>query len=241
MERESLVFAGCIVTQMASRAPFMDVDLVPPRLWTASACVAPMVPGISGLAWATVEREQRLAVFRSFGMSDERLDDAVAWTTSRFDVGNGWPGIFMDVDTARAFVQRFIPAGHEARVIALCLAVDDVAALIEAASSGSETADVAILVGLRRGAAPPPGGIELGTDVLGLEVDGSFHSFLCNGRETWIRDHLGAVPNTVGLFDDHEVARRAALHIEADGGAEPVPWRAWRLIAYPRQATPSDG
>lgn len=228
------VLGGFIIVREAARAAYMNAEIVPPRLLSASECLVPTAPGTWGIDWATATRESRLEELRKFDLADDRLDDLIAWSSSKFDRGLGWPGVFTDLVTAQEFVQRFVPNNHDARLIALCISAADVDEFLAAASPGAQTAEFAALTLVRRRGPPPAGGVELGTDVLGVELSGSFHSFLCNTLETPIREHLGALPNTLGLYDDHDIGRRAAEFIESSGGAEPVPWFAWRLLEYPR-------
>jgi hypothetical protein len=230
---EPLILAGFLVTRPAPR-PDTAAAIVPEVVITGSDCIAPMAPSTWTLAWVTNTRDERLACLGAFGLGDALLDDVVARSTAKFGAGLGWPHMFTDLETAREFLRRFVPRDHDARLLALCLSAADGARFV-ANSGAASSSEPAVLATLRSGRAPPPGGTALGSDLLGLEAGGSFHSFLCNGLEAEVHARCGVVPNTWGLYDDHDVARRSAAAIEEVGTAEPGPWFAWRMLDYARE------
>ena len=72
----------------------------------------------------------------------------------------------------------------------------------------------------------------LGWEVLGWDL-GGFHSHLCNDLEGAYSSELGIRLNAHGLIADEAEARRAAEFTNSDAaGAEPCPWRPWRIVRH---------
>jgi hypothetical protein len=70
-----------------------------------------------------------------------------------------------------------------------------------------------------------------GYEILGAEVGGSFHSFLCNYLEVPYQQQLQVRFNDYGLIADYADAVRAAEFTNLPTtGAEPVPWYPWVVI-----------
>jgi hypothetical protein len=213
----------------------MNAGIVPATVWSACDCIAPIAPSTWALNWVVEDQQARLKHLREFGIKEDRLAELVDWTSNKFGNGFGWPHFFTDIVTAREFLRTFVPADSDARLLALCLSTSDGLELLdECQNLNRHVGENAICGMLRSSVSPPAGGRECGSDILNTDIAGSFHSYLCNGLEVGIKANFGAIPNGIGIFDDHEVARAAAKWIEADGTAEPGPWNAFRVVEYDR-------
>ena len=213
----------------------MNGALVPASILTASDCIASIAPSSWALDWVVETEQSRIDKAVAFGISESRVARLVEWTSAKFDHGFGWPNFFTDLSTAREFLSEFVPDDSDARIIALCISTDDGVKLIDAIKSTDTRVGEAALVDVIRSASPPPlASRAIGSDILNTDAGGSFHSYLCNGLENHINAKFGLVPNSFGLYDEHEIARAAAQSIEADGSAEPGPWDAFRMLECER-------
>jgi hypothetical protein len=92
---------------------------------------------------------------------------------------------------------------------------------------------VGVWTALTQGVRLNPGGALRGFDVLGMEDDGSFHSFSCNDLELTFAQKFGIVFNEHGLIDIYVKAVAASDYANEDeAGAEPVPWYPFRVDEY---------
>lgn len=234
-DESRLVSGGYLVVRPAERAPFMDASLVPPRLRTASGCLAPIAPDTWAIEWASGDEAERVSAATRFGVPPERLAGLIAWATHRFDEDFLWPNVFLTLEGAREFCATFVPADSDAVVLGLALASEDVDGFLRQTAPAPREGETGLHRCLARHLPPAEGGVRLGSEVLGAELGGTFHSYLCNGLERTFAEQFGARPNAHGLFDDHALARRCAAYAgREDVGAEPVPWLAWVLLEYPR-------
>lgn len=77
-----------------------------------------------------------------------------------------------------------------------------------------------------------PNGTPIGFEVIGYEVCGSFHSYICNGLEKDLKNELDVKFNENGLIDLLEDADRATDYIEEGEMGEPVDWYPCIIIKY---------
>lgn len=78
-----------------------------------------------------------------------------------------------------------------------------------------------------------PSGTMLGFEILGDEGCCNFHSHICNGLETDLRDELEVKFNENGFIDSFEDADRSTRFIEQDEDlAEPVDWYPCLITRY---------
>jgi hypothetical protein len=80
-----------------------------------------------------------------------------------------------------------------------------------------------------------------GGNILGFEVTsfhfGHGHSWLCSGLERDMHELFGIRPNSYGLIDSYEEAKKAYQWIAEDKlqgtRAEPEPYYPWLIVQYP--------
>jgi hypothetical protein len=233
-EGSDFILGGFFITRPAPRADYMDASLVPARVITGSGCIATFAPDTWALSWVTDTEESRLEEVRRFGLPASSLPSILKWATERFDKDFGWQNVLFTLPAARDFVATHLPSDHDAEIVALVLHMADVDRFISecAPVQGSGEPGVFTMVSARMPA--PPGGAVIGSDVLGYEYGGAFHSYLCHGLEKDFASRLNVRPNGFGLYDSHETARGMARMIGDESLGEDVPWNAWRLLRYER-------
>ena len=211
----------------------MGVDLLPPRILSASSCLCDTVPDVWSIGWSEVSRDAQRATAAHFGLDDAALDRVIEWTTSALDDGRaGWPNVLFTLRDARDFAARFLDASAAVTLFGLALP-DDLARefAVDARPKSATEGPMGLWQAIERGDPPAPGGTVLGFEVLGY--DRGFHSFVCNGLERVFRDALQIVPNANGLYENEHEARRCADHaMRPDVGAEPGLWLPWQMTRY---------
>ncbi|MEI8258106.1 MAG: hypothetical protein WCJ30_20710, partial [Deltaproteobacteria bacterium] len=218
------VSGGYYVVRYATRGEgSMSPTLLPPRFVTTSNCLAVHAIDTWTFAWTGDEPAARRKNAATLGWDDDTLAQVTAWCTATFDEGStGYPDVFLAVDDALRFVERFLAARDDVLVIGLALDEPSAAAFVAEFAPAPGMGEQGASVALRANREPAPGGEVLGFDVLGWEAGGC-HSFVCNGLERVFEDKLGARPNASGLYDDEtEAARCAELAGSPGVGAEPA-------------------
>ncbi|WP_148273216.1 hypothetical protein [Stigmatella aurantiaca] len=227
--------AGYLVARPVDRTAFMDASLLPPRVRTASSCLARIAPDTWALAWASFDEAERCEAASRFGIPPSRIAELMDWVTQRFDEDFLWPNLFLTLEGAREFCATFVPEDSDAGILGLALSCEDADDLLRLTAPTLGEGETGLHRCLARRLPPREGGLCLGSEVLGVEAGGTLHSSLCNGLERAFAQQWSAQPNAHGLFDDHALAQRCAVYAgRGEVGAEPVPWRAWVLTEYPR-------
>ncbi len=228
------VSGGYLVARPVAReGTFWDASLVPTMFWTASDCLALVTPGTWAIEWVQMDAEERFTQAERFGLPRDRVPGILSWVTSRFDQDFGWPNVFLSLEAAREFRERFVSRDSDAAILGLALAREDAEDLLQRAQPGEREGAPGVYQRLARRLNPEAGGQPLGSEILCFD-HGSFHSSLCNGLERDFAAKFGARPNAHGLYDDAALARQCAAHVDRNEvGAEPGVWLAWRLTRYP--------
>ena len=215
-----LIGAGYAAARPFRPAPPIHGARLPPALLTASSCLAAVGPGPWALSWTTGSAERRRDSARELGVDPAALPLLERWLQARMDAGEWtWPRWFTALATAREFVARFC-------------ARDPATAVIGIGVTEATVRELGLpIVPDERPLAP--GGRALGYELLGAEMGGDFHSWLCNDLEPVLHERLALRVNAHGLIDDLDTAAAAARELmDPEVGAEPVPWFPALLVDY---------
>lgn len=212
---------------------------------TVSSCIAEVLPDMALLdcGWRRLRpdaNEERDRVAARFGVATEDAAAVSRWSADAWESGRMLlPHAFADVETARAFGRRFLPASSAARLVGIGLHRSEVDEFLADVERG-EVADgfEGVLNGVRDGIARripvDPGGRRLGYDVLGVSA-GSLHAWHCHGLVDELRARFGALPCPGGLIESYEDATRMAEICDDEGvGCDPGVWRALVVVEYDR-------
>jgi hypothetical protein len=130
------------------------------------------------------------------------------------------------LDTARTFAVEFdLPCG-ELALLGIGLPSSHLAAFLEDESPWG-VSEV-----LQQRVPMAAGGQRLGYEVLGLDGDGTFHSWICNSLEGDAATELEVRPNENGFLETLADAERVARWANDGERGEPVFWEPWLVARY---------
>jgi hypothetical protein len=216
--------------------PDWTASFLPDTLWTVSACICPTYPDSWGLPWVSESEETLQEIRERLGLEPEAFQELrrevdAALAEERF----GWPNVWLDLASARAFRRRYLRHIPQLTLLAIALPepyVEDF--LRDETPIDSNEAEVGIFRRMLRRERWGLDGDPHGFDVLGAEMGGSLHTFVCNGLEKPYQDQLGIALNQHGLIDGYDDAIRAAEYTNLEStGAEPVAWYPWLVVEHP--------
>jgi hypothetical protein len=228
----SFASGGYFLAIPAPRSEFMNAELLPDRILTASDCLVDLAPNTWAIAWTGDTVESRREAAARFGLDAQGLRALMDWSTAALDSGSlGWPNVFFDVETANQARVRFLPASGDIVVFGIALPADLREPFLEATRPGPQEGTPGVVMALAANTTQDERGSVLGFDVLGW--DHGFHSYVCNGLEMEFQRALGLTPNSHGFFATEHEARRCAEHAGLEStGAEPALWLPWRVVRY---------
>ncbi|MBK9123172.1 MAG: hypothetical protein IPM16_08635 [Chloroflexi bacterium] len=226
---EACTALGYVLIRRGNPEWYWSAPLLPSDLISLSRCISRFR---LDLFWGWSDRYAEEV--SAFGIPDAMVDEFREWCGSghRAD-GSPW-AVFSNPAAARKFAVRF----H--------LPMDDFWLIGVGWPNVQGGKALPNLLVVRERAdtvwhAPVPEldrtGIVLGYDVVGVEGGDFSHSWLCSNLQVDMNEMYGIRPNTYGLIDTYEDARRINDWIDEDEmqgfRAEPEPYSTWLLVSYP--------
>src|SRR5690349_14447562 len=94
------VSGGYFVALATERPSYMNADLLPPRIVSASQCICRFFPDSWAIEWASDSPEERAEAAAAFGITAEQYPQVKHWATNAFEHEFGWPRLFYTLDFA---------------------------------------------------------------------------------------------------------------------------------------------
>ena len=204
-------------------------------IYSVSECVCAVLPGSWALPWVQ-DNERAAAVQAKFAISAGDFRELQCWVSARMAEGHfGWPNVFSDPVSARDFFQRFLRrAPHDIKLLGLQLAEYQLVDFFNTQLHAPTDALLGVINVLKHHAAPARGGRVLGADVLAYEMDGSLHSFLCEGLEKTFRARFAMPLTNCALLPTWEQAAIAAGYANTRFRDDhSIHWFPWAVEEYP--------
>ena len=197
---------------------------------TCSSCINFSVFNNWCLSWMNFEPDNDEK--KELELTDEKIQEIEKWTDSRFDNGSN---VFPDLNTAIEFKTLFFKSRNDIEIYSLHFSETDTNLLLDEFAEGKNVNEFNYNSGnfglrnnliKRREEADDVNEALLGYDFIGVECDGSFHSFYCHSITQELIDKFTLTLNANGLFDKPErpVEIRAYLNDPEAAKVEPVPW-----------------
>lgn len=164
-------------------------------------------------------------------LSDEKIHEIQEWTDSRFENNSN---VFPDLKTAQEFKDNFFKLRNDIEIYGLYFPETDTDWLLEEFAEGKNTKEFNYNNGdfglrhilIKRTEERNELNEEfVGYDFIGVECDGSFHSFYCHDITKTLFDKFTLTLNANGLFDKPERPNEIREYLnDPKSGLEPVPW-----------------
>lgn len=227
--------AGFVVAKRIERPSNSDKTLLPRKLISASGCLTSLLPSGVFIAWDSGPQEGRQDELERWGLATTDLGNLVSWMTQAHHDGSFvLPNAFTSLEAVRAFMETFALSQEDLVVLELGLHESLINEFLEDPTVDESASQYHYHRLLRSGQLLNRSVVPLGYEVLGQEHLAHFHSWLCNGLEVPVNEHLGVRPNEFGLISNFGEADRVARYCCQDEvGATPVPWYPWLLCQVP--------
>lgn len=205
------------------------------KVMTASVCLNDSYYDYWGHSWMA-DAKDKPTIARAHGLGENQIDALQAWVDKKYGQNAlGLPNVFYSLETLQAYRAEFFGARDDLVAIGLSFDEAEAAALVaDLDGQTGQMAELGLCHALKRKAAEPPEGQCLGYDIIGVEIDGSFHSFHCHGLQAELAEKLGLAFNHYGLIEGCEDWRTVTAYCNDDAnGLEPVPWFYAKVTLYP--------
>lgn len=159
------------------------------------------------------------------GIPLERLPEVLRFMTNALDHGElGWPCTWRSLAAARRAKSEFLRDVPDFMIVELGIPEYLTGSLISAIAPNPGEGETGVYSHLVAHTPMADHGHLLGWEVLGAEIGGTYHSWLCNSLHEDAAKQLGLTPVAHGLLPTEQQARSLLELIDQGIGAEPVPW-----------------
>ncbi|GHI01639.1 hypothetical protein [Neobacillus kokaensis] len=234
MRKLQYISGGYYIVSPLSRPDYMDKEIVPDTVYSASECICDFHPDINILWGNTKRRKQEYA--QKLNISDETYTELEKWVEKMSEEDKfTYPQVFTSVALTQEFFGEFLSQIEDVKIIGVGLPENVVEQFIQDQElSDNEVRDEYGVANLLKNKSP----IEveksklLGYEILGYEY-GKFHSYLCNGLEKDYKEQFGFSLNEYGFISTLEEASRLCDYSnDEEIGTEPVLWLPWAIFEY---------
>ncbi|GAB3956819.1 hypothetical protein GCM10028805_47730 [Spirosoma harenae] len=162
-------------------------------------------------------------------LTPEKIVHIKKWSGEKYKQGFiKWGDNFSDLTTAKSFKNTFFPESPDIHIYAIYLSETDANSL----SSYFQTephnkGDFSLYHTLAERVVEEtdPREVFIGYDFIGVDIDGSFHSFYCHGIGNELERLFSLSINENGLFDSVKQPELIRQYLNSpEAAVEPVPW-----------------
>jgi len=222
----------CIITPVV-RPDYMDKQLIPDTILSASDCICDFHPEINVL-WGR-SKEAKHKYIQRLNISQSTYEEIENWVGDKFEGGIfAYPQVFTTIELAKEFLYKYLCHISDSRIIGIGLPekyVDEFIEYEEPLNAPENQYGIEKLL-LKRLPIEEKDSKFMGYEILGYEY-GAFHSYLCNGLEKDFNEHFKFTLNQNGFIPSLEdAARYCEYSNNEDVGTEPVLWLPWAIYEY---------
>jgi hypothetical protein len=201
-------------------------------------------PDAWALSWCNKDRAEQIERAAVFGITEQELDQVIAWADRGFDTAFGAWNVFFRLDEAREAARAFLGKASGLELWGVGLHRDLVSAYCEASKPPEPEPGYAPngASGVHEATCKLSAPLAEGGEVLGHELLIDDLGCCFNSPESRHMDELavmrgkGVVPNALGLIDSFDEAAACARHCDSlTKGNAPLltGWRPWLIVRYP--------
>ncbi len=199
---------------------------------TCSGCINTTAFDLWALSWTNpkLDKDEKTKL----GLNDNIIKQIQEWTDERHNNGKiGFGNVFPDIEMTLEFKDLFYKNRKDIEIFSVEFSEAETTNLIEDFESGENgefnynNGQFGLRENLLKKKTETDDSLSefLGFDFIGVECDGSFHSFYCHDMTKELIDKFGLKINEHGLFEripDSDLIREYLNDQET--GLEPVPW-----------------
>lgn len=193
---------------------------------TCSSCINFSIFDSWTQSWAKQDLDKTLK--DELDINEEKIKEIQKWTEAKFD---NLANLFPTLRDAKEFRNLFLKDIPDLEIYSINFSKKDTNLLIEEFAEGFHANDYNYNNGdfvLRKNLLNkiPENSNEkfIGFDLIGVECDGSFHSFLCSNASEKLNNQFGLELNEFGLYDEISDTPELRELLRDENYFEPVPY-----------------
>jgi len=175
-------------------------------VFTCSNCINDSLVENWSYSWTISNDSQIESIKEDYHINDEVVCSIRQWVDQAFDDKRiGWINLFGDIETAKAYKSQFFSHLPDIKIIGIYFNDEEIEALQHEFNPEVENAGPMGLyenLSKRIPERESSNEIFIGFDVIGMEIDGSFHTFYCHDIANDLTSRFDLTINNYGLFED---------------------------------------
>jgi len=196
---------------------------------TCSNCINDSLVENWSYTWATNKNDQIESIKQDYRLTDEIIPSIRRWVDESFNNKRiGWINTFNDLQTAKDYKSNFFSHLLDTRIIGIYFSDREMETLLtEFKPQGENLGTIGLYDNLSKRIPEENSSAEtlIGHDIIGIEVDGGFHTFYCHDISKELTAKFDLTINKFGLFDDAENWQNILDYMNDErNGFSPVPW-----------------
>jgi hypothetical protein len=230
------IVGGYYLIQGAPLQKWMNAELLPPIIWTASRCICDKVPDAWVFPWTTKPDPQieRRIYQEALGLNDDEFVRLQKLFDKHLRENEfGYPNVFMSYPFAQLAYSQYFYRLPNLKLVSIALPENEVQNFIDKFEPHGNIAENGVPKKLRQYQRLESTAMTIGYEVIGYD-GADFHSLICSFLEEEVNSKYGAHFNRYGLMGKIEVAARIVQDIRSGCFVvEEGYWASWLISEYP--------
>lgn len=198
-------------------------------LLTCSSCINDSLLDNWSYSWTTDNGMNLNDLIESYDIDRNVISKLRAWVDKKLDEKKiGWIDLFRDLETAKAYQRNFFADVQDVKIMAIYFGEQEATDLVDEFEPEKEIQESIGLYQNIKDRIPEiidDKEIFRGFDIIGIELDGSFHTFHCYDLANELAQKFNINTNQFGLYDNIPNFQEISEYMnDENNGFEPVPW-----------------
>ena len=196
-------------------------------IYTCSNCINDNLVDVWSYSWTTNKEKYTEEVKNNYKFFDVQIDAIRTWIDNKFNENKlGWLSVFTDIETAQEYKNSFFTHLNDIKILALYFDEDErIDILNEFKPQTEKMREIGLHLTLSKGILETEHDKFLGYDYIGIEMDGSFHTFHCHDIGKELSCKFDLTTNEYGLFNSEINSKKVLGYLNDEStNVEPVPW-----------------
>lgn len=201
---------------------------------TVSDCINDSYFESWSFSW-TIAGKEKSKIVKEIGLSEERISHLQNWVDKKFELNKiGWHNIFYSLDELNEYKSEYFNDRNDLVVLGLSFSETEINDLIEEFKpQGEKDGEIGIRYALRQKNRENQKGRFIGYDIVGIKLDGCFHTIHCHYLQNELTNKFGIKFFANGLIKSCEDWKMITDYCnDESNGLEPVPWFHCKVKIY---------
>ena len=200
------------------------------RIYTCSTYINNSYFDSWSITWSAVNNSDNVKEAKEeFNLTNSQITDIQSWADQKFEQKKiGWINTFKDYDVLSEYKNKFFSNVHEYLILSINFPETEKNDLLEEFSIKEKgIGAIGLWENLNRSTpeVPDESEVEIGFDLIGVELSGDFHTFHCHDLADELIQKFNIEINQYGLIAGEDNWEQIVKYMnDEENGFEPVPW-----------------